>query len=74
MTIEVDTVTVDPSVYIDSLDNPSQYPLAFDYDSGGGPFGSNARLVYTAKEAGTYLVMVTDDGYTGPGAYLLTLE
>ncbi len=74
VTIEVDTVTVDPSVYIDSLNNPSEFPLAFDYDSGGGPFGSNARLVYTADTTDTYLVMVTDDGYTGPGAYLLTIE
>lgn len=74
VTIEVDTVTVDPAVYIDSLSNVSEFSLAFDDDSGGGPFGSNPRVVFTAEATDTYLVIVTDDYRTGPGAYLLTVE
>ncbi len=74
VTVEVDTVTVDPAIYIDSLSNVSEFSLAFDDDSGGGPFGSNPRVVFTAKKADTYLVMVTDDYRTGPGAYVLTVE
>lgn len=74
VTIEVDTVTVDPAVYIDATDNLSEFTYAFDDDSGGGPFGSNPRLIYTARETKTYLVVVTDDYLTGPGAYVLTVE
>lgn len=74
VTIEVDTVTVDPAIYIDTLGNQSGFTLAFDDDSGGGPFGTNPRLVYTADAGDTYLVIVADDYYTGPGAYVLTVE
>lgn len=72
VTIEVDTVTVDPAIYIDTLNNLSEFTLAFDDDSGGGLFGTNPRLVYTADAADTYLVIVADEYYTGPGAYVLT--
>jgi len=74
VTIEVDSATVDPEVYIDSLDNFSEFTLAYDDDSGGGPFGTNPRLVWTAEQTGTYLVIVSDYLLTGPGAYVLTIE
>lgn len=74
ITVEVDTVTVDPAIYIDSLDNPSEFTLAYDDDSGGGPFGTNPRLVFTAEEFGSYLIIVSDSLRTGPGAYVLTVE
>ncbi len=74
VTIEVDSVVADPSIYIDSLDNLSEFALAFDDDSGGGVFGTNPRVVYTAEETGSFLVIVADGGRTGPGAYVLTVE
>ena len=74
VTIEVDTVTVDPAIYIDATDNLSEFTYAFDDDSGGGPFGSNPRLIYTARETKTYLVIVTDEYITGPGAYVLSVD
>lgn len=74
VSIEVDTVTVDPAIHIDSLDNLSEFSLAFDDDSGGGPFGTNPRLVYTAESSGSYLVIVSDQLRSGPGAYVLTVK
>jgi V8-like Glu-specific endopeptidase len=74
ITVEVDTVTVDPAIYIDSPDNASEFTLAYDDDSGDGPFGTNPRVDYTADRFGTYLVIVADSLSTGPGAYALTVE
>jgi hypothetical protein len=74
VTLEVDTVTVDAALYIDSLDNDSEFSLGFDDDTAGGPFGTNPRLVYTAEDTKTYLVMVTDEYLSGPGAYALTVK
>ena len=74
VTIEVDSVVADPSIYVDSLDNLSEFALAFDDDSGGGVFGTNPRVVYTAEETGPYLVVVADGSRSGPGAYVLTVE
>ena len=74
VTVEVDTVTVDPAIYIDSVENLSEFALAYDDDSGGGPFGTNPRLVFTAAEFGSYLIIVADSLRTGPGAYVLTVE
>lgn len=74
ITLEVDSVTVDPAIYIDSLENLSEFALAYDDDSGGGPFGTNPRLIFTAEEFGTYLIIVADSLRTGPGAYVLTIE
>jgi hypothetical protein len=73
-TIEVDSVTVDAEIYIDSLENVSDFSLAYDDNSGGGPFGTNPRLIFTAEDFGSYLVIVSDLSRTGPGAYLLTVE
>lgn len=74
VTLEVDTVTVDAALYVDTLDRDSEFSLAFDDDTAGGPFGTNPRLVYTADDTKTYLVIVTDEYLTGPGAYSLTVE
>ena len=73
-TIDVDSVTVDAEIYIDALDNAGEFSLAYDDNSGGGPFGTNPRLIFTAEEFGSYLVIVSDLARTGPGAYVLTVE
>ncbi|MDX2342238.1 MAG: serine protease [Acidimicrobiia bacterium] len=74
VTLEVDSVTVDATIYVDSQDNLSEFSLAYDDDSGGGPFGTNPRLLFTAEDSGEYLVIVSDQHRSGPGAYVLTVE
>lgn len=74
VTITVDSVSVDPILAIDSVSNQGEFALAFDDNSGGGPFGTNPRVVFTAEDFGTFLVIVSDPGRTGPGAYVITVE
>ena len=50
------------------------YIQAIDDDSGGGLFGTNPRIVFTAREAGSFFVIVGDAGASGPGAYYLTVD
>ena len=50
------------------------YVQAVDDDAGGGLFGTNPRIVFTARETGTFIVVVADSGMTGPGAYRLTVD
>ena len=67
-------MTVDAEIYIDSLDNVSDFSLAYDDNSGGGPFGTNSRLIFTGEDFGSFLVIVSDLSRSGPGAYMLTVE
>jgi len=73
ITIDVDAITFDPVLMIDGPDGLG-YLEAFDDDSGGGLFGSNPRIVFTAREAGTFFVVVGDNNASGPGAYRLTVD
>lgn len=62
----------DPTIYIDQVG--TEEPLGYDFDGGGGLFGTNAQLTYTALAAGEYLVVVTDELLEPGGGYLLTVE
>ena len=73
ITIDVDAITFDPVLMIDGPDGLG-YLEAFDDDSGGGLFGSNPRIVFTAREAGTFFVIVGDNNASGPGAYRLSVD
>ena len=73
ITIDVDAITFDPVLMIDGPDGLG-YLEAFDDDSGGGLFGSNPRIVFTAREAGTFFVIVGDNNVSGPGAYRLSVD
>jgi S1-C subfamily serine protease len=73
VTIAVDTVMFDPEVRIDVVDNPDA-ELARDDDSGGGPFGLNSLLEFTAPETARYLVIVNDVYVTETGAYYLVVD
>ncbi|MBT8211678.1 MAG: trypsin-like peptidase domain-containing protein, partial [Acidimicrobiia bacterium] len=73
VTIEVDSVAFDPSLTIDTADNFAE-AKAFDADRGGGLFGWNPRVTFTADETGEFLVVVEDLDLTGPGAYFVTVE
>jgi hypothetical protein len=37
-------------------------------------FGTNPRIVFTARETGAFIIVVADSGSTGPGAYRLTVD
>jgi hypothetical protein len=73
VTIEVDAIAFDPSLLIDdpSADGDSD---AYDDDSGGGAFGTNPLITFTADAAGRYYAIVADDGETGPGAYRIMID
>ncbi|MBT8214539.1 MAG: trypsin-like peptidase domain-containing protein [Acidimicrobiia bacterium] len=73
VTIEVDSVAFDPSLTIDTSTNFGE-AKAFDADRGGGLFGWNPRLTFTADATGEFLVIVEDLDLTGPGAYFVTVE
>lgn len=73
VTIDVDAIAFDPILMIDGPEGLG-YLRAFDDDSGGGLFGTNARIVFTADEAGSFFVIVGDGNATGPGAYRLTVD
>jgi hypothetical protein len=73
ITVDVDAIAFDPLLMIDAPDGLG-YVRAIDDDSGGGLFGTNPRIVFTAREAGSFFVIVGDAGVTGPGAYRLTVD
>jgi hypothetical protein len=73
ITIDVDAIAFDPVLMIDAPGGLG-YVQAIDDDSGGGLFGTNPRIVFTAGEAGSFYVIVGDAGATGPGAYRLTVD
>lgn len=69
----VDTVMFDPVVRIDRADSLDS-ALGYDDDSGGGTFGLNSLLEFTATEAGRYLVVVNDAKSAETGGYYLVVE
>lgn len=73
ITIDVDSIAFDPVLMVDGPEALG-YVYAVDDDSGGGLFGTNPRIVFTARETGTFIVIVADSGSTGPGAYRLTVD
>ena len=73
ITIEVDSIAFDPVLMVDGPEALG-YVRAVDDDAGGGLFGTNPRIVFTARETGTFIVIVADSGSTGPGAYRLTVD
>ena len=72
ITVLVSAVLMDPEIFIDLPDNPLD-SLANDADSGGGLFGTDAEVTFTAEADATYLLVVVDALY-GPGGYVLTIE
>lgn len=73
ITIDVDAVAFDPVLMIDAPDGLG-FVQAIDDDSGGGLFGTNPRIIFTARQAGAFYVIVGDAGATGPGAYRLSVD
>ena len=72
ITVLVSAVLMDPEIFIDLPDNALD-SLASDADSGGGLFGTDAELTFTAETDDTYLLVVVDSLY-GPGGYVLKID
>lgn len=72
ITVLASAVLMDPEIIIDLPDNALD-SLASDSDSGGGLFGTDAELTFTAEDDDIYLLVVVDSLY-GPGGYVLTID
>lgn len=46
----------------------------FDDDSGGGIFGTNAKLTFRAPGSAHYTIVVVDTYFADVGGYFLTVE
>ena len=70
--ITVDSVLIDPLLFVDFV-GATEEQVATDDDSGGGLFGLNAKLVYRAHHTGSYLIAVHDATLSAVGGYILTV-
>jgi hypothetical protein len=73
VTVLVRSILAAPELVIDLAENELE-PLAFDAGSGGGLFGTDSRIEFTAPETRRYLLGVQDTSIIGPGGYLLTVD
>ena len=71
--ISVASVLIDPLVTID-FTGATEDQIAADDDSGGGIFGLDSRLEYTAPRTGVYFIIVEDALGFEVGGYFLTVE
>ena len=68
--VAVQSVLIDPYLIVDFVGSiPEQW--GEDDDSGGGIFGLDAHLVYTAERSRKYLIVVTDALDRDVGGYVL---
>jgi hypothetical protein len=71
--ITVDSPNINPFVIVDFPGATAEQVLVDD-DSGGGLFGTNAKLIYRAPHTGTYYIIVRDAAIeAGFGGYILTV-
>jgi serine protease Do len=73
VTVTVRSELVDAEMIISALDGDNN-DYGYDDDSGGGPFGVDARLVFTPSNDGIYLIMVDDADASRNGGYVLRVE
>ena len=72
VTVTVRSELVDAEVIVSALDGDDN-DYGYDDNSGGGPFGADARLVFTPTNDGTYLIMVDDADASRNGGYVLSV-
>ena len=73
VTVIGDTEQFDIEVSMGALDDEAS-AYAYDDDSGDGPFGTNARLTFTAPDTGVYLIVANDVFGNQMGGYRLAVE
>ena len=70
--ITVDSVAINPFVLV-ARPNGAEAEIVDD-DSGGGVFGLDAAITYTAPDSGNYIILIQDTGFREVGGYFLTIE
>ena len=73
VTVRVETVNFDPDIALDAPDNEGD-PLVYDDDSGGGLFGTDAELTFTAPTTDRYIISVADVNLEQVGGYYLIVD
>lgn len=73
VTVRVESINFDPDLVIDAPDNTEE-ALAYDDDSAGGLFGTDAELTFTAPTSDRYIVSVADVNFTAVGGYYLIID
>ena len=72
--VRTESVMVNPLLTIERADVYSQEKLALDDDTGGGIFGTDAELSFTAPEDARYIIVVREAANWNIGGYYLTVE
>ena len=72
ISVSVSAVLMDPQIIIDLEGNEGDF-LAYDDNSGGGLFGTDAEVTFRADTDATYFLVVVD-GYFGPGGYVMAID
>lgn len=70
--ISVDSVTIDPFLIVD-YPGAKADEIVSDNDNGGGLFGQDAELTYTAPRNGSYFIITGDTNSKRVGGYILTV-
>jgi len=73
VTIRVETLHFDPDMVIDAPDNLDE-ALAYDDDSAGGLFGTDAELTFTAPATDRYILAIADVNFVEVGSYYLIVD
>lgn len=70
--ITVTSLILDVDLLVDRLDNFDE-PLAYDDDSGGGIYQTDATIRFTADQTGEFLIGVSDLVNIGPAGYYIEI-
>lgn len=73
VTITVDSIAIDAYIEMGALDGWDDDDW-YDDDSGGGLFGTNSELEFTAPQSGRYYISVSDVYDEWVGGYILSVE
>lgn len=57
-----------------AIRDPIAEEWASDYDSGGGLFGEDARVIFQAPQTGEYDLVVADVSLSAPGGYVISVK
>lgn len=71
--ISVDSLNFDPFLVVD-FPGATGEQVASDNNSGGGIFGLNPELTFTAPKNGSYFIVVEDANLMGVGGYFLSVS
>ena len=71
--LTVESPNIDPLILL-GFPEAAEEQWVGDDDSGGGLFGTDAKLIYRAPHSGRYFIRVVDAGFQHFSGYILTVE